>query len=117
MGTDRPLTPLSAQSTGRESRGAKPSFTHRPGVRHHQHLIPRAPQPCPAIRLLSVPFAKRRGAALPSLGGIRGERTSSSPAGGSSRLKPGCILVAALPLPPRLMSCFSNFEAESHGSF
>lgn len=89
-----------------------------PGTTHqHEHQSPASTSACSPCPL------QRWGDGLLSLGGIHGtgrqERSSSSAGRGSrgSRLKPGSILVAALPLPPRLMSCFSNFEAESHGSF
>lgn len=45
-----------------------------------------------------------------------GAISSMQPVCSGSPFKPGSILVAALPFPRRLMSCFSKFETESHGS-
>lgn len=124
------------QSPSREEQGCRTSSS-RTRTQHHEF---HPPTPClvsgtatstlflehqiPASTSAWPPRPLHAwGDGLLSLGGIHGRgrqgRSGSSTGTGSagSRLKPGSILVAAQPLPPRLMSCFSNFEAESHGSF
>lgn len=128
------------QSTSKEEQGCRTSSS-RVRTQHHEF---HPPTPClvPGTATTSTLFLEhqspastsacpphplqRWGDGLLSLVGIHGrgrqERSGSGTGTGSStgtgsRLKPGSILVAARPLPPRLMSCFSNFEAESHGSF